>query len=38
MQTPQLLTDIANVMMLLAPSAALLCLVLAGNQPAAEVG
>ena len=30
MQTPQLLTDIANVMMLLAPSAALLCLVLAG--------
>ena len=30
MQTPQLLTDMANVMMLLAPSAALLCLVLAG--------
>src|ERR1035441_3552406 len=30
MQTPQLLTDIANVMMLLAPSAALLCRVLAG--------
>ena len=36
MQTPQLLTDMANVMMLLAPSAALLCLVLAGNQPAAR--
>jgi len=30
MTTPQLLTDIANTMMLLAPSAALLCLVLAG--------
>jgi hypothetical protein len=30
MQTPQLLTDMANVMILLAPSAALLCLVLAG--------
>jgi hypothetical protein len=30
MQTPQLLTDMANLMMLLAPSAALLCLVLAG--------
>ncbi len=30
MQTPQLLTDMADVMILLAPSAALLCLVLAG--------
>ncbi len=30
MTTPQLLRDIANTMMLLAPSAALLCLVLAG--------
>ncbi len=30
MTTPYLLTDIANTMMLLAPSAALLCLVLAG--------
>jgi hypothetical protein len=30
MTTPQLLSDIANVMLLLAPSAAVLCLVLAG--------
>ena len=30
MQTPQLLTDIANLMLLLAPSASLVCLVLAG--------
>ena len=30
MTTPQLLTDIANTMMLLAPSAAFLCLVMAG--------
>ena len=32
MQTPQLLNNIANVMMLLAPSAALFCLVLAGTS------
>ena len=38
MQTPQLLTDIANVMMLLAPSAALLCLVLAGISLRRETG
>jgi hypothetical protein len=38
MQTPQLLTDIANVMMLLAPSAALLCLVLAGISLRHETG
>jgi len=38
MQTPQLLTDIANVMMLLAPSAALLCLVLAGVSLRHETG
>jgi len=38
MQTPQLLTDIANVMLLLAPSAALLCLVLAGISLRRETG
>ena len=38
MQTPQLLTDIANVMMLLAPSAALLCLVLAGISLRRDTG
>ena len=38
MQTPQLLTDIANVMLLLAPSAALLCLVLAGISLRREGG
>ncbi len=38
MQTPQLLTDIANVMMLLAPSAALLCRVLAGISLRHETG
>jgi hypothetical protein len=38
MQTPQLLTDIANVMILLAPSAALLCLVLAGISLRHETG
>ena len=38
MTTPQLLTDIANVMMLLAPSAALLCLVLAGISLRRETG
>jgi hypothetical protein len=38
MRTPQLLTDIASVMMLLAPSAALLCLVLAGINLRHESG
>jgi hypothetical protein len=38
MQTPQLLTDIANAMLLLAPSAALLCLVLAGISLRRETG
>ena len=38
MQTPQLLTDIANVMMLLAPSAALLCLVLSGISLRRDTG
>ena len=38
MQTPQLLSDIANAMMLLAPSAALLCLVLAGISLRHETG
>jgi hypothetical protein len=38
MQTPQLLTDIVNVMLLLAPSAALLCLVLAGISLRRETG
>ena len=38
MQTPQLLTDIANAMLLLAPSAALLCLVLAGISVRRETG
>jgi len=38
MSTPQLLTDIANVMFLLAPSASLLCLVLAGISLRRETG
>ncbi len=38
MQTPQLLTDIANAMLLLASSAALLCLVLAGISLRRETG
>lgn len=38
MQTPQLLTDIANVMLLLAPSASLLCLALAGISLRRETG
>ena len=38
MQTPQLLTDMANVMILLAPSAALLCLVLAGISLRRDTG
>jgi hypothetical protein len=38
MGAPQLLTDIANTMMLLAPSAALLCLVLAGISLRREAG
>jgi hypothetical protein len=38
MRTPQLLTDIANLMLLLAPSASLLCLVLAGISLRRETG
>jgi len=38
MTTPQLLTDIANLMLLLAPSASLLCLVLAGISLRRETG
>ena len=38
MTTPQLLTDIANLMMLLAPSASVLCLVLAGISLRRETG
>jgi hypothetical protein len=38
MQTPQLLTDIANLMLLLGPSASLLCLVLAGISLRRETG
>src|SRR5579884_340649 len=38
MTTPQLLTDIANLMLLLAPSASLLCLALAGVSLRRETG
>ena len=38
MRTPQLLTDIANLMLLLGPSASLLCLVLAGISLRRETG
>lgn len=38
MRTPQLLIDIANLMLLLAPSASLLCLVLAGISLRRETG
>jgi len=38
MTTPQLLTDIANLLLLLAPSASILCLVLAGISLRRETG
>ena len=38
MNTPQLLTDMANLMLLLAPSASLVCLVLAGIGLRREAG
>ena len=38
MNTPQLLTDMANLMLLLAPSASLVCLVLAGISLRRETG